>query len=178
MSAEENIAIYRRFVEQVLHAGNADAADEFMAVELIDHSLPPDVPGTREGFKEWFRMFHAAFPDAKWILEFIDGKGDIVYHHKSFVGTHRGEYLGVAGTGKQIRGQETGIIRFKDGKMVEFWGTFDDFGIARQLGLIPEHWWSTVSGEKHAAAQQAHAATSRGRTCQTTRELVDQARGR
>ena len=139
MSAEENIAIYRRFVEEVLNKGNADAADQFFAPALVDHSLPPDIPGTLDGFKEWFTMFHHAFPDGKWTIDFITGTGDIVAHHKSMVDTHKGEYLGVAASGKQVTTQETGIIRFKDGKMVEFWGTFDDFGIARQLGLIPEH---------------------------------------
>ena len=139
MSAEENIAIYRRFVEEVLNRGNANAVDQFFAPTFVDHSLPPDVPGTLEGFKEWFTMFRNAFPDGKWTIDFITGTGDIVARHQSMIGTHQGEYLGVAPTGKHVRTQETGIARFKDGKMVEFWGTFDDFGIARQLGLIPEH---------------------------------------
>ena len=139
MSAEENIAIFRRFVEEVLNKGNANAADQFFAPTLVEHILPPYIPGTLDGFKAWLMMFHSAFPDGKWIIDFITGAGDIVAHHKSMVGTHKGEYLGVAATGKQVTTQETGIIRFKNGKMVEFWSTFDDFGIARQLGLIPEH---------------------------------------
>lgn len=139
MSGEENIAIFRRFVEDVLNKGNADTADQFFAPTLVEHILPPYIPGTLDGFKEWLMMFHKAFPDGKWTIDIITGTDDIVAHHKSMVGTHKGEYLGVAATGKQVTTQETGIIRFKDGKMVEFWSTFDDFGIARQLGLIPEH---------------------------------------
>ena len=87
-------------------------------------------------------MFRRAFPGddlTDTLASDVTVTGDIVAHHKSMVGTHKGEYLGVAATGKQVTTQETGIIRFKDGKMVEFWSTFDDFGIARQLGLIPEH---------------------------------------
>ena len=139
MSAKENIAIFRRFVEEVLNKGDAGAADQFFAPTLVEHILPPYIPGTLDGFKEWLMMFHKAFPDGKWTIDFITGTGDIVAHHKSMVGTHKSEYLGVAATGKQVTTQETGIIRFEDGRMVEFWSTFDDFGIARQLDLIPEH---------------------------------------
>ncbi len=109
MSAEEGVAIYRRFVAEVLNKGNVDAADQFFAPTLTDHSLPPDVPGTLDGFKEWFTMFHNAFPDGKWTIDFITGTGDIVAHHNSMVGTHKGEYLGVATSGKQVTTQETGI---------------------------------------------------------------------
>jgi predicted ester cyclase len=138
MSADENVAIYRRFAEKVLNKGNVDAADEFFVPTFIDHSLPPDMPGTLDGFKEWLTMFHNAFPDGEWTIDFIAATGDIVARHPCFVGTHRGENLGVAGTAKPIRTRETGIVRFKDGKMVEFWGTFEDFGTARQRGLAPD----------------------------------------
>ena len=40
MSAEENITIFRRFVEEVLNKGNADAADQFFAPTLVEHILP------------------------------------------------------------------------------------------------------------------------------------------
>jgi predicted ester cyclase len=138
MSTERNISIYGRFVGDVLNKRNVDAADQFFAPQFLDHSLAAmGIEGTVAGFKQWFRMFHAAFPDAHWKIEYIDAKCDWVYHHKTVVGTHQGEYLGLQATGKKITSQETGRIRFQNGKMVEFWGTFDDFGIARQLGLIP-----------------------------------------
>ena len=135
-SIKQNIALYERWVEEVLNQGNPDAAEKFLALEFIDHSLPPDVPGTIEGFKEWFQMFNQAFPDAKWKLEYISGSDDIVYHHKTMTGTHLGEYVGLEPTGKKITTQETGIMRFKNGKIVEFWGTFDEFSIMNQLELI------------------------------------------
>ncbi|MEO5326457.1 ester cyclase [Mesorhizobium sp. CC13] len=137
MSPEENLRTYGRFVADVLNKRSIDLAEQYFAPQFVDHSLASmGIQGTVEGFKEWFRMFYAAFPDATWKIEYMDSKGDWVYHHKIVKGTHKGEYLGVPATGKEIRSQETGLVRFKDGKMVEFWGTFDDFGIARQLGRV------------------------------------------
>ena len=133
---KKNIALYESWVEEVLNQGNPDAAENFLALEFIDHSLPPDVPGTVEGFKEWFRMFNQAFPDAKWKIEYISGSDDIVFHHKTMTGTHLGEYMGLEPTGKKITTQETGIMRFKNDEIVEFWGTYDEFSIINKLGLI------------------------------------------
>jgi predicted SnoaL-like aldol condensation-catalyzing enzyme len=51
VSAEENKAIVRRFVEEVLNRGNLDAADELLAPDYIDHSVPPGRYAGREGLK-------------------------------------------------------------------------------------------------------------------------------
>ncbi len=128
-----NEAIYRRFLDEVLNGGDPDAADRFFAPELIDHSLPPGVPGTLEGFKQWFDEFRRAFPDARWEIEVIFGKDDLVARQQTFTATHEGEYLGVEPTGQDVRASEAGIVRFAGGRMVEFWGVFDDAGLLRQL---------------------------------------------
>lgn len=113
MAAQGNTSTYGRFVAGVLNKKNVDAVEQFFAPQFLDHSLAAmGIEGTVAGFKEWFQMFHAAFPDARWTIEYIDDKGDWVYHHKTVVGTHQGEYLGVEATGKTINSQETGLIRF------------------------------------------------------------------
>ena len=48
----------------------------------------------------------------------------------------KGEYMGVSATGNTVSTKETGIMRFKEGKIVEFWGTFDDYSLSSQIGLI------------------------------------------
>jgi len=41
MSAEENKALVRRFVDEVQSAGNIDALDEICSPEFVNHSAPP-----------------------------------------------------------------------------------------------------------------------------------------
>jgi predicted ester cyclase len=129
-----NEAIYRRFVDEVLNAGDPEAADRFFAPEFVDHSLPEGVPGTLAGFKQWFDAFRRAFPDARWEIDVILAGGDLVARQQTFRATHVGEYLGVPPTGREVRASEAGIVRFDGGRMVEFWGVFDESALLRQLG--------------------------------------------
>ena len=128
-----NEAIYRRFLDEVLNRGDTDAADRFFAPELIDHSLPPDVPGTLEGFKQWLDEFRSAFPDAHWEIDVIVGDDDLVARQQTFNATHAGEYLGFEASGRELTASEAGVVRFEGGRMVEFWGVFDEAGLVRQL---------------------------------------------
>ena len=79
------------------------------------------------------RVFRRAFPNARWEIDVIFGKDDLVARQQTFTATHEGEYLGVEPTGQDVRASEAGIVRFAGGRMVEFWGVFDDAGLLRQL---------------------------------------------
>jgi predicted ester cyclase len=48
-------------------------------------------------------------------------------------GTHRGEYLGIAATGKQVEFDGVGIIELRDGKMIRRWNVSDVYGLLEQL---------------------------------------------
>ena len=52
-------------------------------------------------------------------------------------GTHQGDFMGISGTGKSIEVRGMQISRFKDGKMVERWGSSDELGILKQIGANP-----------------------------------------
>ena len=49
-------------------------------------------------------------------------------------GTHRGEFAGIAPTGRPITARGMQIARFEDGKIVERWGSSDELGILLKLG--------------------------------------------
>jgi hypothetical protein len=52
-------------------------------------------------------------------------------------GTHRGEMMGIAPTGRHMEVDEVYFLRVQDGKFVEFWGLEDNLTRMRQLGLLP-----------------------------------------
>ena len=65
-------------------------------------------------------------------------EGDKVVTRWSSEGTHKGELMGIAPTGKHASGV-TGISidLYSGGKFVEGWGNWDTLGLMQKLGVIP-----------------------------------------
>lgn len=82
-------------------------------------------------------MMRAAFPDWRSELHELIAEGDLVVERFTAGGTHRGEVMGMPGTGKPISLPGINIFRLRDGLIVERWGRLDDLGLLRQLGVIP-----------------------------------------
>jgi hypothetical protein len=51
VSAKDNKALVRRFVDEVQSAGNIGLIDEICSPEFVNHSAPPRIPADREGIK-------------------------------------------------------------------------------------------------------------------------------
>ena len=137
MPAEENKAAARRFLEET-DKGNLDVIDELVSPDAIDHNpFPGQAPGA-QGVKQVFGMLRTAFPDMSRSIEDMVAEGDRVAFRSTLHGTHRGEFLGIPATGKQVALPGIDIIRFDDdGKMVEHWGLFDVPLLMQQLGVMP-----------------------------------------
>jgi len=137
MSAE-NKAIARRFIEEVWNNGNLAVLDELVATNLVDHN--PSTPGQGsgvEGFKQVFSTFRTAFPDLHFTVEDMVAEGDKVVSRVTARGTHKGEFAGIAPTGKQGAAEAIDITRIAGGKIVERWGIVDQLGLLQQLGVVP-----------------------------------------
>jgi predicted ester cyclase len=114
----------RRLVEAI-NAGEEDAAVE----ELF-------APGAARRVKRLFAEFRSAFPD--WHEETVElvAEGSTVAGRFRCSGTHRGEFLGEAPTGKHMEVEEVFFLRVEDGRFVDFWALEDSLNRMRQLGLI------------------------------------------
>ncbi len=138
MSAEENKRAFRRIPEEIINTGNFALVDELFAADYVEHSaIPPGMPTGRAGVQAYFTMLRAAFPDLHFTVDLILGEGDLTAGHISARGTHQGEFMGIAPTGKEVTWSETHIGRYVDGKLAEHWGDGDDLGLLRQLGAAP-----------------------------------------
>lgn len=136
MSAEENKALIYHFYEEI-EKGNMDVVYEIFAADYVGHTPgSPDIHGP-EGFKEFAAPFLTAFPDLKHVIEDIIAEGDKVAARLSFPCTHKGEFMGIAPTGKKIIYTAIGIDRFSGGKIVESWAEYDAIGLMQQLGAVP-----------------------------------------
>ncbi len=137
MSLEENKAIELRFFEEVVNKGNLAVIDEIVAANFVQHDAPPGITADREGMKQFFAMAHSAFPDFHSTLEDMFAEGDKVVQRFTARGTHKGEWMGIAPTGKQITGPGIAIHRITGGKIVEGWTSMDMLGALQQLGVVP-----------------------------------------
>jgi steroid delta-isomerase-like uncharacterized protein len=136
MSKDANIAAQERLAENI-NAGNVAAAVESFADEAVDHDPAPGQGPGREGLKDFFTELTRAFPDAHIEAAQLVADDDHVAIAYTLSGTHRGDFNGLAPTGKAIEVRGVQIGRFENGQIVERWGSSDQLGILKQLGVDP-----------------------------------------
>lgn len=139
MSVDENKKLALRPHREVFNHGNLAAADEIFAPDFVWHSpgIPPDLPKGPEGVKRFAAGLRTAFPDYQLTAEDTVAEGDRVVNRWVMRGTHRGEFMGVPATGKQLTVSGIDIFRIAGGKIVENRQELDVLGLLQQLGVIP-----------------------------------------
>lgn len=131
MSLEENKAIVRRFIE-AYNKRNLDLFDDLLAPDYFDHTSKVGV----EGLKQLMNMAFKAFPDFHETIEDIIAEGDKVWARITFTGTHTGEFMGIAPTGKKITTEMVDIFRIFNGKLVEYRDVNNNLDYLKKLGII------------------------------------------
>jgi serine phosphatase RsbU (regulator of sigma subunit)/predicted ester cyclase len=122
MSAEENMALARRFMEARVK-GDLEAVDEMMAPDFVSRtSLLSVQEPDREGVKWVTAQLAAAVSNASVHFEDQVAQGDKVVTRFSAHATHdRGELMGVAPSGREITFMPIFIHRIEGGKIAEEW---------------------------------------------------------
>ena len=134
MSEEENTAIIKRIVALINERKLSQLA-ELTHPNFRRHDLAsalPEVSGT-DGPANLVQMVLRAIPDLRYEIQQIVAKDDRVVVQLRGTGTHRGEFLGVAGTAKRMEWNAINIYRFEDGKIIENWQLLDVWGLMRQM---------------------------------------------
>jgi steroid delta-isomerase-like uncharacterized protein len=136
--SEANKTISRRLVEEVFNEGKYDLIEEIIVATFVNHDpATGDVTGI-DGVRQNIDGYRSAFPDIKITIEEQIAEGNLVATRWTAKGTHKGELMGIAATGKEATVTGLTLDKIKDGKIVESWNNWDTFGLMRQLGVIPE----------------------------------------
>jgi steroid delta-isomerase-like uncharacterized protein len=135
--SDANKAIMTRLYEEVISQGDLELLDELVSPDLVNHSVPPGLPPGIEGFRQQVSMIHGGMPDLRTDVDDMIAEGDQVVTRWTGTGTHQGELMGVAPTGKTITVSGVGIHRIAAGKVVEHRDFFDQLDFMQQLGAIP-----------------------------------------
>ncbi|MGA2098565.1 MAG: ester cyclase [Candidatus Acidiferrum sp.] len=136
MSKETNMAILGKFAEAV-NTGKLDLFNDAVSAENVDHDPARGQARGPEGYRAFFSGMRTAFPDLHVALETLVADDESLAFAYTLTGTHKGPLMGIAPTGKKIRIRGMQISKFKDGKMVERWGSSDELGMLQQLGVVP-----------------------------------------
>jgi steroid delta-isomerase-like uncharacterized protein len=137
--SDENKAVVRRFFAVVINAGDLARASEFVTADYLEHQRLPGAEG-RQGIevaKAFLAMMRRAFPDFQFTIEDLVAEGDRVAARVTASGTHCGEMMGLAPTGKHVRTSGIEVFRLEGGKLAEHWATFDALGMLQQIGMVP-----------------------------------------
>src|ERR671910_2807992 len=126
MSAEENKVVVRRLIDEVYNQGNLNVADELLAAEYVDHTVPPGKFAGGEGLKRSVAKQRASSSDLHISIKEQIAEGDKVVTWVISSGTHdRERFLGLAPTGERMTMKHIFISRVVEGKIVEVWGVSD-----------------------------------------------------
>jgi steroid delta-isomerase-like uncharacterized protein len=137
--SDENIALIRRWFEEVWNQGHEEVIDELFAADGIAHGLADEAGNALRGpqdFKPFFRKFRSAFPEIEIVVEDTVAEGDKVAASCLVRGKHQSDSLGFAATGQSTEFTGITIIRIEQGKIVEAWNNFDFMTMYKQLGVL------------------------------------------
>jgi serine phosphatase RsbU (regulator of sigma subunit)/predicted ester cyclase len=140
MSAEENMALVRRFWEARVVKRDLHAVEEMLAPDFVNRNkLLPGQKPDREDYLRGIAAFHAAQSEGQLIIEDQVAGGDKVVTRFVVHGPHdRGDLMGVAPTGKVLTNRAIVIHRIVDGKIAEEWGMGTIGGTLRKQRLEQE----------------------------------------
>jgi steroid delta-isomerase-like uncharacterized protein len=134
--SESAKAVIRRNTEQVQGGGNWELFDELFADDFFDHTPQPGGTRDKAGVLALYKRLREAFADFTPEIHWQRADGDVVTTYKTYHGTHQGEFLGVAPTGKTISFETVDAMRVVNGRIVEHWGVANLYSLMQQLVAI------------------------------------------
>ena len=135
MSIQEKKALVCRFVEEVQNQHNLAVIDELLSPDFVDRSGNSSLPGP-EGVRGFFTMMFAAFSDMHFTIRQQLAESDKVATHKTFHGTHRGTFMGIPPTDKEVSFDVIDILTVNGRLITEHWTVSDIFSLMQQLGAV------------------------------------------
>jgi steroid delta-isomerase-like uncharacterized protein len=133
--SDESRAVVRRFFTEIWNNGNLNVADELIDMDAVNHDpAGPRLGMGPEATKRLVTMYRNAFPDLVLQTEHLFAESGMVAIHWISSGTHRGEFLGAAPTGKRVLLHGISILQVDRGKISEVYTNWDTLSLMRQIG--------------------------------------------
>lgn len=115
-------------------SGDAGTEDLF-SPDFVDRDPASGQPAGGGGLQWYWARFGESFSDVSHDVVHTIATPEHLITVSDLSGTHTGDFLGHAATGKRFTVRNVQVMRIADGRMVERWGSTDELGILQQLGL-------------------------------------------
>ncbi|MBN2542162.1 ester cyclase [bacterium] len=146
---EENLAIARIWNLEIWNKGSLDAVDQLCAENFTFNYPLPGCSSDREGYKTTLTNYKKAFEGLSCeIIESIADVNKVAVRWKC-TSTHKGPFMGIAPTGKELTTTGISILTIENAKITEEYTESDMLSMFMQLGMFP------IQGQPAADAEAA-----------------------
>ncbi len=131
--AVANKALVRRFYKEVFVDWNMALVDEVVSPQFVSHDWPQGGPTGPRAFRNFYAAIRSAVPDARYEIDDLIAEGEKVVVRWRLVGTHKGDFRGIAPTGRAITLKGIAIYRVQGGRLMERWVVSDLHGLLQEI---------------------------------------------
>ena len=137
-TTEQNKAVIRRFFDAWNHR-QADAFDDLIARDVVRHcdATPSVEARSLDQVKEFLRQDTEVFPDSVQTIQLLLAEDNLVAAWVTYGGTQHGPMGPFPASGRKARFDFGSVFRIEDGKIAEWWVTWDNMTVLRALGHLP-----------------------------------------
>jgi predicted ester cyclase len=132
--AAANKALVRRFYREVYVDWSMALVDEVVSPRFTSHDWQDDGARGPLAFRDYYAAIRSAVPDARYEVDDLIAEGDKVVVRWRLLGTHEGDFGGIAATGRAIALKGIAIYRVDSGMLMERWVVSDLHGLLEEIG--------------------------------------------
>lgn len=114
-------------------AGDLDAFNTYLQADVLVHAPLGLATNGIEAEKEVWRTILAGVPDLRHEIKELVSSGSTLAARVVVTGTHQGEVVGLAATGKHFTIDPATFAHVRDGKLSEIWEVADTASLLEQL---------------------------------------------
>jgi steroid delta-isomerase-like uncharacterized protein len=139
MASQDAKELVRRYFEQIWNRGNLEIVDQLFTPDFVRHGPALEGGEVRgpEGLKQLVRLYRGSFPDLNVPIDEQIGEGEVVVTRWTAQGSHQGELMGIAPTGRRATVPGIIIDRIAGGRIAEEWASYDGLSMLQTIGAIP-----------------------------------------
>jgi predicted ester cyclase len=130
---EKNKSMQQRHIEE-LNGRKAAFVEAYLHQNYVFHGTMGDL--SKDQVTQSHAAIMAAFPGLRLTIEDQIAEGDRVVMRWTGRGTHEGEFLGAAPTGKEVTITGITISRMEGDREIEAWEEVNMLDLMQQLGLV------------------------------------------
>jgi steroid delta-isomerase-like uncharacterized protein len=128
-NTQENVALVQQFYEEAINQKDGTACERLLTDDFVHNN---EFRG-RASQQAAVDAFLKAFPDLSHRILITVAEDDRVAAHQKWTGTHQGEFLGIAPTGRKVTFTSTAVLLIHKGQIAQAWDEVDLLGLQTQL---------------------------------------------